>query len=113
MEDIFSQFGDIFGGFGGFSGFGGFGGSSSRGGVTKGSNLRVKVKLNLQEVAEGVEKKIKVKKYNPCDFTACFRYKDQFSGLNYCCPGEAMSKFYSCFISLLQIAIFDGFWNIV
>jgi len=67
MEDIFSQFGDIFGGLGGFGGFGGFGGSSSRGGVTKGSNLRVKVKLNLQEVAEGVEKKIKVKKYNPCE----------------------------------------------
>lgn len=67
MEDIFSQFGDIFGGFGGFSGFGGFGGSGSRGGVTKGSNLRVKVKLTLQEVANGVEKKIKVKKYIACD----------------------------------------------
>jgi molecular chaperone DnaJ len=67
MEDIFSQFGDIFGGFGGFSGFGGFGGSGSRGGVTKGSNLRVKVKLNLKEVANGVEKKIKVKKYVACD----------------------------------------------
>jgi molecular chaperone DnaJ len=68
MEDIFSQFGDIFGGFGGFSGFGGFG-SSSRGGggVTKGSNLRVKVKLSLQEIANGVEKKIKVKKYVSCD----------------------------------------------
>jgi molecular chaperone DnaJ len=67
MEDIFSQFGDIFGGFGGFSGFGGFGGSSRGGGVSKGSNLRVKVKLNLQEVAQGVEKKIKVKKYIACD----------------------------------------------
>ncbi|MFH0757134.1 MAG: molecular chaperone DnaJ [Bacteroidota bacterium] len=64
MDDIFSHFGDIFGGFGGFGGFG----SSSRGrGVTKGSNLRVKVKLNLQEVANGVEKKIKVKKYNACE----------------------------------------------
>jgi len=69
MDDIFSQFGDIFGGFGGFSGFGGFGGGGggSRGGVTKGSNLRVKVKLSLQEVAEGVEKKIKVKKYVACN----------------------------------------------
>lgn len=69
MDDIFSQFGDIFGGFGGgFSGgFGGFGGGGSRGGaVSKGSNLRVKVKLSLQEVAEGVEKKIKVKKYKSC-----------------------------------------------
>lgn len=68
MEDIFSHFGDIFGGgFGGFSGFGGFGGSS-RGGrrVNKGSNLRVKVKLSLQEIANGAEKKIKVKKYVEC-----------------------------------------------
>nr|WP_319400111.1 molecular chaperone DnaJ [uncultured Carboxylicivirga sp.] len=68
MDDIFSHFGDIFGGgFGGFSGFGGFGGSS-RGGrrVNKGSNLRVKVKLNLEEIANGAEKKIKVKKYVQC-----------------------------------------------
>lgn len=65
MEDIFSSFGDIFGdAFGGF----GFGGSSrSRGrSVNKGSNLRVKVKLNLHEIAAGVEKKIKVTKYVPC-----------------------------------------------
>jgi molecular chaperone DnaJ len=66
MEDIFSQFGDIFGSFGGFGGFGGFGSSSRSSHVTKGSNLRVKVKLNLQEVANGVEKKIKVKKYISC-----------------------------------------------
>lgn len=62
MDDIFSQFGDIFGGA-----FGGFGGSGSRGRrVNKGSNLRVKVKLNLQEIASGVEKKIKVSKYVSC-----------------------------------------------
>ncbi len=67
MEDIFSQFGDIFSGFGDF-GFGGFGGSSRRGGgVVRGSNLRVKVKLNLKEVVNGVEKKIKVKKYVACE----------------------------------------------
>ncbi|MCZ2248794.1 MAG: molecular chaperone DnaJ [Bacteroidia bacterium] len=61
MEDIFSQFGDIFGG-------GGFGGHSSRGGrrVNRGSNLRVKVKLTLEEIATGVEKKIKVNKYVSC-----------------------------------------------
>lgn len=66
MEDIFSQFGDIFGGhFGGFGGFGGFG---SRGGqhVNRGSDLRVKVKLNLKEILHGVDKKIKVKKYLSC-----------------------------------------------
>lgn len=54
--------------FGGFN-FGGFGGGSSRGGVTRqrGSNIRVKVKLNLQEIAKGVKKKIKVNKYVTCD----------------------------------------------
>lgn len=66
MEDIFSHFGDIFGGhFGGFGG--GFGGSrSSAQRVRKGSDLRVKVKLTLKEIATGVEKKIKVKKYVAC-----------------------------------------------
>ncbi|MFW6389200.1 MAG: molecular chaperone DnaJ [Marinilabiliaceae bacterium] len=70
MEDIFSHFGDIFGGgFGSFGGgFGGFGGSSrSSQRVNKGSNLRVKVKLTLQEIAQGAEKKIKVKKYVACE----------------------------------------------
>ncbi|MCQ2321365.1 MAG: molecular chaperone DnaJ [Bacteroidales bacterium] len=54
--------------FGGFN-FGGFGGGSSRGGVARqrGSNIRVKVKLNLQEIAKGVKKKIKVNKYVTCD----------------------------------------------
>jgi molecular chaperone DnaJ len=61
MEDIFSQFGDIFGG-GGFGGFGGFGGNSSQQRRVKGSNLRIKVKLTLEEVANGVEKKVKVKR---------------------------------------------------
>ncbi len=63
MDDIFSQFGDIFGGQ--------FGGGSRSGGggrrVNKGSNLRVKVKLTLEEIATGVEKKIKVNKYIGCD----------------------------------------------
>jgi len=67
MEDIFSSFVDIFGG-GGFSGFGGFGGGGSRGQrVNRGSNLRIKVTLNLSEVANGCEKKLKVKKYISCD----------------------------------------------
>ncbi|MDR1557534.1 MAG: molecular chaperone DnaJ [Tannerellaceae bacterium] len=71
IEDIFSRFGDIFGGHFGFGGFSGFGGGSSRGGrrVNRGSDLRVKVKLNLNEIAKGVEKKIKVKKFVPC--TVC------------------------------------------
>lgn len=60
MEDIFSQFGDIFGGGGGFGSF--FGGGGGRR-TKKGTNLRVKLKLNLQEIANGVEKKIKVKRH--------------------------------------------------
>jgi molecular chaperone DnaJ len=60
MEDIFSQFGDIFGG-GGFGSF--FGGSGGGRRTKKGTNLRVKLKLNLQEIANGVEKKIKVKRH--------------------------------------------------
>ncbi len=61
MDDIFSQFGDIFGGaFGGaFSGFGGGGGGVRR---AKGGSLRIKVKLTLEEIANGVEKKVKVKR---------------------------------------------------
>ena len=66
MEDIFSHFGDIFGGsFGGFGGFSS-GGSRSRRRTNRGSDLRVKVKLTLKEIATGVEKKIKVKKYVSC-----------------------------------------------
>jgi len=61
MDDIFSQFGDIFGGaFGGGGGFSGFGGGGQR--RAKGSNLRIKVKLTLEEIANGVEKKVKVKR---------------------------------------------------
>ena len=63
MEDIFSQFGDIFGG-----GFGSFFGGGAGGGrrMRKGSNLRIKLSLTLKEVAEGVEKKIKVKRQVAC-----------------------------------------------
>lgn len=69
MDDIFSQFGDIFGDdvFGSF--FGGGGRTSARGGRsrgTRGSNLRVKLKLTYEELANGVTKSIKVKKYVHC-----------------------------------------------
>lgn len=69
MDDIFSMFGSVFGDAfgGGFSNFGGFGrGNSSGRRVTRGSDLRVKVTLNLKEIAVGAEKKIKVKKYVKC-----------------------------------------------
>ena len=66
VDDIFSSFGDIFGdAFGGFGGFGGGGRRGKR--VSKGTNLRVKVKLTLQEIALGTEKKLKVSKYDTCD----------------------------------------------
>jgi molecular chaperone DnaJ len=61
MDDIFSQFGDIFGGAFGGGGFSGFGGGG-RQRVVKGSNLRIRVKLTIEEIANGVEKKIKVKR---------------------------------------------------
>ena len=58
MEDIFDQFGDIFSGFGG-----GFRSSQNR--VTKGTNLRIRIRLKLKEIAEGVIKKIKIKRLSP------------------------------------------------
>lgn len=73
MDDIFSQFGDIFGDdiFGSF--FGGGGGGRQRGGGrargTRGSNLRIKLKMNFEEIAKGASKTVKVKKYTGC--TAC------------------------------------------
>lgn len=57
MEDIFSQFGDIFGG-----GFSGFGGGRTREVRVKGSNLRIHLKLTLKDILNGVEKKVKVKR---------------------------------------------------
>ncbi|MBR6128414.1 MAG: molecular chaperone DnaJ [Bacteroidaceae bacterium] len=72
MDDIFSMMNEVFGGgfgggFGGFSGFGGFGGGG-RGGkhVEKGSDLRLKVRVNLKEIASGVTKKFKINKYVTC-----------------------------------------------
>ncbi len=62
MDDIFSQFSDIFGGFGG----GGQRGGGGKRRTTRGSNLRIKVKLTLEEILKGVEKKIKVNKYVHC-----------------------------------------------
>jgi len=96
MEDIFEQFGDIFGdgGFGSF--FGGGGGRSRGGGRTRGqrgSNLRVTVKLTLEEIAEGVTKKIKVKKHVTCDSCNGNGAKDS-SSINTCgtCGGQGVVR---------------------
>ena len=74
MDDIFRNFGDIFGGhfgggsFSGFGGFGGFGGSQGGGRrVNRGSDLRIKVRLTLKEVVHGTTKKLKINKYIACD----------------------------------------------
>lgn len=66
MDDIFSMFGDIFGGGGGFGG--GFGGSRQRGERKfRGADIRIKVSLTLEEINSGVTKKFKVKKMVPCE----------------------------------------------
>jgi len=85
MEDIFSQFGDIFGEdifgsfFGGQGGGGGRRTSGQRSRGTRGSNLRVKIKLNYEEIAKGVNKQIKVKKYVPCSTCSGSGAKDKSS----------------------------------
>lgn len=82
MEDIFSQFGDVFGEdvFGSFFGGGGGrrgGGPRARG--SRGSNLRIKLKLNYEEIARGVTKNIKVKKYVACSTCGGHGAKDKNS----------------------------------
>ncbi|HDQ15704.1 MAG TPA: molecular chaperone DnaJ [Bacteroidetes bacterium] len=71
IEDIFEQFGHIFsGGFGGFSGFSGFGGGggSRSNRQRRGSDTRIKLKINLKDVRDGIKnKKIKLKKYVACE----------------------------------------------
>ena len=79
MDDIFSQFGDIFGEdvFGNF--FGGGRGRQQHSRGTRGSNLRVKIKLNYEEIAKGVNKSIKVKKYVGCTTCSGSGAKDKSS----------------------------------
>jgi molecular chaperone DnaJ len=79
MEDIFQNFGDIFGDdvFGSF--FGGGGGRGGRQSGSRGSNLRVKLKMDYAEIAAGAAKKIKVKKYVPCNTCSGSGAKDKNS----------------------------------
>ncbi|MDY6240692.1 MAG: molecular chaperone DnaJ [Prevotella sp.] len=69
MDDIFTMFGDIFGGHSGFGGFGGFGGGGQQHSqrVYRGSDLRLKVKLSLQDIASGVTKRFKVREDVTCE----------------------------------------------
>ena len=109
MEDIFSQFGDIFGEdiFGNFFGGGGRrsdGGGGSRNRGTRGSNLRIKLKLNYEEMSKGVTKNIKVKKYVPCDTCGGNGAKDKNS-IQTCstCGGSGqVRKVTSTFLGQMQ-----------
>lgn len=108
MEDIFSQFGDIFGDdiFGSF--FGGGGNTRSRGGQrsrgTRGSNLRVKIKLNYEEIAKGVTKQIKVKKYVPCNTCSGHGGKDKnsFQTCGTCGGSGQVRKVSNTFLGQMQ-----------
>ncbi len=106
MEDIFSQFGDIFGDdiFGNFFGGRRSSGGSGRGHGTRGSNLRIKLKLNYEEMSKGVTKNIKVKKYVPCTTCSGSGAKDKGS-IQTCstCGGSGqVRKVTSTFLGQMQ-----------
>jgi molecular chaperone DnaJ len=95
MEDIFSQFGDVFGEdlFGSFFGGGGGRGRTSRARGVRGSNLRVKIKLTYEEIAKGVTKNIKVKKHVVCTTCSGSGAKDKGSVQNCStCGGSGQVK---------------------
>ena len=107
MDDIFSNFGDVFGDAFGDSGFGSFfggGGQRRGGGAPKGTNIRIKVKLTLEEVAKGVEKKVKIKKYVACATCSGSGAKDSnsFSICKTCNGTGAVRKVQNTFLG--QIA---------
>lgn len=107
MDDIFNQFGDVFGEdiFGSF--FGGNRGGRSGGGKARGvrgSNLRVKIKLNYEEMASGATKTIKVKKYVGCNTCSSTGAKDK-GGVTTCstCGGSGqVRKVQNTFLGQMQ-----------
>lgn len=104
MEDIFSNFGDIFGEdiFGSF--FGGNRGGARRGRGTRGSNLRVKIRLTYEEIAKGANKKIKVKKHVPCSHCNGLGAKDKnaFQTCNTCGGSGQVRKVTQTFLGQMQ-----------
>jgi molecular chaperone DnaJ len=104
MDDIFSMFGDIFGGhFGGFGGFNGGGGRGRAQHVNRGQNLRVKVKLNLAEIANGAEKKIKVSKYVACNTCHGSGAKDgSYSTCSTCNGSGHVTRISNTFLGQMQ-----------
>lgn len=106
MEDIFSHFGDIFGDdmFGNFFGGGRRGNTGSRSRGQRGSNLRIKLKLNFAEIASGVTKQVKVKKYITCSTCSGNGAKDKNS-LQTCstCGGNGqVRKVQNTFLGQMQ-----------
>lgn len=97
MEDIFDQFGDIFGGFGG-------GGRARSRRVNRGSDIRIKVALTLEEIAKGVEKKVKVNKYNKCDSCAGTGAEDSssYDTCNTCGGSGQVTKVTNTFLGAMQ-----------
>lgn len=106
MEDIFSQFGDIFGGhFGGGGGFGGFSGGGGGGHrVSRGSDLRIKVKLTLKEIVNGATKKLKINKQITCDQCGGTgaKDKDSYSTCQTCNGSGYVSQVVNTFFGLTQ-----------
>lgn len=105
MEDIFSNFGDVFGDdiFGSFFGGGGRSGGGRRQG-TRGANLRVKLKMDFGEIAHGANKKIKVKKYVPCNTCSGSGAKDKSSiqTCNTCGGSGQVRKVSQTFLGQMQ-----------
>lgn len=99
IEDIFSRFGDIFGDFGGF----GFGSASRGRRVNRGSDIRVKLRLTMQEMAQGVSKKIKINRLVACD--ACHGSGSRTGRADSCptCRGQGqVSRFTDTFLGRMQ-----------
>ncbi len=109
MDDIFSQFGDIFGDEGGFGNFFGGGGRSRGGGGSRargqrGSNLRIKMKLTFEEIAKGVTKNVKVKKNVVC--TTCTgsgaKDKNSVQNCNTCGGSGQVKRVTNTFLGQMQ-----------
>ncbi|PUZ29274.1 molecular chaperone DnaJ [Chitinophaga parva] len=107
MDDIFSNFGDIFGSddvFGSFFGGGRSSGGRSRGRGVRGSNLRVKIKLTYEEIAKGANKKIKVKKHVTC--TTCngngAKDKNSFQSCGTCGGSGQVRRVSQTFLGQMQ-----------
>ncbi len=106
MDDIFNQFGDLFGdeGFGSFFGNRGGGRRSGQGGGSRGSNLRVKLKMNFEEMAKGANKIIKIKKYIKC--TGCSgsgaKDKNSFQTCNSCHGSGQVKRVQNTFLGQMQ-----------